>query len=291
VTYRVLPESLRPTADLVQKYMKGKGLSKIHIEEPIDEALDFSPTLSCRRADHHFECVEVSETIRTSPMPSFVLQCQLQHTPVLLSVALPANSDYPDFRRDLKWAKDVGIGVLEVNHETSKVASISRPLSLSLTGLSRVDMRKYPAKYRQAISDAEETFLGGNPPKACSMVYDEIEAITRRIAYKTHMQGLWSKSISDPGSMKEKMPWSSVLNALKSNLDRRAAMSSGKNLGSLSDPLLSRTIGITPYRNQSGHKPKSLRDLVARDSALRTRMEDAVNLLLELIIASKCLRV
>jgi hypothetical protein len=271
--------------------MKGQlGLSGIRVEEPIDKKLDFSPTLSCRSRDHHVHCVEVSGTIRTAPISNFIMQCQQRHFPALLTVAVPSGGAYSEFRNDQKWAREFGVGVWEVNHETSEVTSIGSALSLSLTGLTPADKKKYPAKYRGPLIEAETTFLNGSPAKGCSLVYDEIEDLTRKIAFKTHSQGFWKSPIKNPGKMLDKTPWKQVLEDLKCNLDCSKAKAAGKDLAGLSDVLLSRTIGITPHRNDSAHKPRNLEQLVKRDTMLRTRMEDAADLLHELIVASRCLR-
>jgi len=292
MTYRHLPEHLHQTADLVQRFMRKElGLSKIQIEVAIDDQIEYRPTLSGKIPGHHIHCAEVSESIITSLIDPVVLQCQRHHFPALLYVAFPSKKEYPESIKDLKKAKELGVGVLEVDHAKGRVTCINNPLSLSLTGLRLIEKGSFPRKYRASLSAAEDAFLNGNPSKGCSMVYDEIELLTRKIAYKTYKLGYWNRVIKNPEKMKEKMVWTMVLTELHNNLNRSLSSRNGKNLDDLSNALLSRIIGVTPYRNQSGHKPSSLRTLRERDAQLRTRMEAAVDLLEATINASKCLRV
>jgi hypothetical protein len=54
---------------------------------------------------------------------------------------------------------------------------------------------------------------------------------------------------------------------------------------SLDKQMVQRIVGITTYRNQTGHKPRNIQDTMDRDSKLKTRFEAAVDLLLELVQA------
>src|SRR4029077_1696050 len=118
----------------------------------------------------------------TISMDRFVPDCSRLFLPVRMFVAVPSGSKDPDYHRDLNRAREWGIGVLEVDGNNVRV--IQEPLSLSLAGLRRIHKQKYPAKYRFDLSQAEVTFKQGNPAKGCADVYEEIEALTRRIAKK-----------------------------------------------------------------------------------------------------------
>jgi hypothetical protein len=59
----------------------------------------------------------------------------------------------------------------------------------------------------------------------------------------------------------------------------------------LTTAFLAKIHGVTPHRNESGHKPRSEAELKKRDRELRTRFEAAVDLLRDLIVAVKPLRV
>jgi hypothetical protein len=54
---------------------------------------------------------------------------------------------------------------------------------------------------------------------------------------------------------------------------------------------MARLIRVTTHRDESGHKPRNLRDLKRRDQALRTRFEGAVDLLREFLDATKAFRI
>lgn len=63
------------------------------------------------------------------------------------------------------------------------------------------------------------------------------------------------------------------------------------NCPGLTPAFLARIHGVTPHRNESGHKPANEELLKKRDRELRTRFESAVDLLGDLIVAVKPLRV
>lgn len=136
-----------------------------------------------------------------------------------------------------------------------------------------------------------QTRSGTAPRTRGSMIYDEIEALTRKVAIKTHNKGYCTKFLKNPEDLERKMSWATLLKYLRDGLDRSAVKADGKDLDSLSEVMLNRIIGITPHRNESSHKPSSLKTLSERDSRLRTRMEAAIDILTELIAATKCLRV
>jgi hypothetical protein len=114
-------------------------------------------------------------------------------------------------------------------------------------------MKKYPARYRLVLTQAEATFRQGNPAKGCSEIYDEIEALTRRIAKRTLKLGLWKAS--KPGGAIPKMdldkdPWAAVVEMLMSQLDPGYPPKIPK-------AQLAHILGLTPHRNDTGHKPNS----------------------------------
>lgn len=292
MTFRSLSAHLVPTAELVlQEFLKGDlGLTRIAIETAIHREIEFRPTLSARRRDHHYICVEVSESPMPSTIPAFILECQHKHYPVLLYIAYPAEPPPSDLGIQIRRARDSGVGIISVEHDRGTATVLNTPLSLSLTGLRRSNKKNFPSKYREQLVDAENTFLNGNPNKGCAMVYDEIESLTRRIAIKTEKKGYWRKSLTKPRDLEAKMPWKSVTEGLIANLDLPTAKVNGHNLDSLPN-VLNQVLGTVPDRNASSHKPRSLRALCARDTRLRTRMEGAIDTLEDLITASRCLRV
>jgi len=189
MNFRHLPEPLRPSADAVVDYFEAERGIRHFVEEEEIHAQVARPSLHATANDHHFWCVEFSET---TPYPltldRFVLDCMRHGLPVRLFVALPSGSTSPDYHRDLNRAIDYGVGVMEVTDNTVHVTN--EPLSLSLAGVRRIEKRNFPARYRLALTRAENTFRQGNPVKGCSEIYDELEALTRRIAKKRKPKGI-----------------------------------------------------------------------------------------------------
>jgi hypothetical protein len=287
MTFRHLPQAFHAMADAVVTYLETeRGITGFVEEDSIHKDLS-RPSLHAKTADHHFLCLEFSET---SPFPlsveRFAPECSRLCLPVRVFVAVPSNSKDENFSRDLKRARDWGIGVLAVSADD--VTPVQEALSLSLAGVRRIDMKIFPAKYRYALSQAEATFRQGNPAKGCSDIYDEIEALTRRIAKKTKKAGMWKASKVAggvlPGTNLEKGQWANVMEVLMNQLEPGHPPHIPK-------AQLAHILGVTPHRNDTGHKPGSNTALIKRDTSLRTRFENAVDMLFDLITVSKSLRV
>jgi hypothetical protein len=282
MTYRYLSEQLRPIAEGARSFFRRKwGIGDFVVEEAVDSDASYRPTLQAQSADYHLLCVEVSESPYPSALDSFVVDCMRLCIPVRLFVAVPEDSKGQSYNRDLERARKCGVGVLEVCRSVSRI--IQQPLSLSLAGVRPIELEKFPPKYRLALSQAEEIFKGGQPSKGCSLVYEEIEDLSRKIARKTFTKGLWNPGKGANLNF-DKDPWQGVLKSLMRDLDYNRCPA-------IKIDLLGRIVGVTPYRNESAHKPKSRTQLIKRDRQLRTRFENAVDIFLDLTTAAKALHV
>jgi hypothetical protein len=286
MNFRHLPQAFHTMADAVVKYLEDElGIGGFVEEEAIHKDVA-RPSLHAKTNDHHFLCLEFSET---TPFPMsverFAPECSRLCLPVRLYVAVPADSKDDNYHRDLKRAHDWGVGVLAISG--SDVSVLQEPLSLLLAGVRRLDMKKFPLRYRYALSQAESTFRHGNPVKGCAEIYDEIEALTRRIAKKTKKAGMWKASKAGTALPKinlETGQWAKVVETLMDQLDP-------KQLPRIPKAQLAHILGITPHRNDTGHNPATNAVMIRRDTRLRTRFENAADMLLDLINVSKSLRV
>jgi hypothetical protein len=195
-------------------------------------------------------------------------------------VAIPKDSRVPTHDEDLARARQKGVGVVEVAGENGRV--LIHPLSLSLAGVHPIPRSEFREKLRYPLSQAEATFREGNPAKGCDDLYAIIEKVSRKIAEKTFKKGLWQTVSTPPKFYKD--PWSNVMKALERNLDTSKCKL-------FKDNIFYRILGVTPYRNQVVHAPRTTAELVKRDRMLRTRFEDATNLLSELLESAKPLRI
>jgi hypothetical protein len=215
-------------------------------------------------------------------LDQLVLDCMNSGMPAKVFVAIPAEAKDVQYRENVRRANSRGVGLIEIGSRKGRI--IHNALSLSLTAYRPLDKQQYPAKYRRALSDAERTFREGNPGKGCAILYDELEALTRRRAKRAVSRGCWSGN--PPKINFERDAWQNVVETLRKNFDLKKC---GRR--NLDQPLWGRVLRVVPFRNQVGHKPTRLKELIARDARLRTRFEDAGDLLLELILASGPLRV
>jgi len=286
MNFRHLPEPLRPMADaVVDFFAQERGITHFKAEEPIHKDVAI-PTIHAKTQDHQILCVEFSETTAFPlSVERFAPDCNRLCLPVRVFVAIPSGSSGAEYNRDLKRAREWGVGVLAV--DGANVTPVQEPLSLSLAGVRRIEMPNFPSKYRFPLSQAQATFRQGNPAKGCSEVYDEIEALTRRIAKKTLKKGMWRSSKAGkavPAINLDNGNWANVIEVLMNQLESGSAPHIAK-------PLWAQILGITPHRNETGHKPTTREALIRRDTALRTRFEHAVDILLDLVNASKSLHV
>lgn len=282
--YRFLDRSLHQYAEAARMFVAtefGIPKSKFEIEAPVHDAIGFTPTLHARTRDHHILAIEVSPTYYTQTLDGFALDCQRESVPVKLFVAVPPNSS-GGLLKDLERAADHGVGIVKLG-SVPKV--LHGALSLSLTGVRRPDPKEYPAKYRSAVAAALQTFLNGDPAKGCLLLYEEIEHVTRRVAAKADSARAWRKGPVLSQNW-DKVSWASITDVLAEHLDAQKL-----GCASLTKALVSRIAGVVPYRNEAGHKPKDLKQLMKRDRELRTRFESAADLLRDVARAVASLRV
>jgi hypothetical protein len=284
--YRALPHQLFPIADGAKRfYHEQWGISenKVSVEQPIKADMGFVTTLNALTKDFHWICVEVSERAYYDSLDRFVLDCKNANLPVKLYVAMP-KVESGSFKADLTRARNNGVGVLEISNTQTTV--LLEALSLPLTGVRVPDTKEFPSKYRQTIATAIHTFRNGNPAKGCADLYDELEGLSRRIAAKAAKNGYWRGQTPPPPQSLHSMPWARLMKNLISNFD-----SGSSNSPALTDALFGRVLGVTPHRNDVAHKPANQKDLIKRQSELRTRFENVSDILKDLVIASRSLRV
>jgi hypothetical protein len=283
MAYRYLPENLHAVAEGIKVYFRDeRGLANFQIEEEVDKSLDYRPTLHTHTKDHHIVCVDVLESPYSPPLDSIVLDCVRKSLPIKLYVAFPENSGQQDYKKRVDRARGNGVGVLEVR--ANGVEMIHDALSLSLSGVRGIEPRRFPAKLRTDLARAESTFRSGSPVEGCLILYEELEALSRRIANKTRKKRLW-KRIPAGGKnpkIKQNTPWQAVIEILMDHLNH-------KKCPALPMPLLARVLSVVPHRNDTGHKITSLKRLIKRDTELKTRFESATDLLFELIAASRAI--
>lgn len=290
MSYIILPAPLWEVADLAREHMRERyAHASVKVEKPISIEIEHTPTLHAKMTNHHFRCVEVVSSLEETTYLRFIQACQKHTFPVLLLIALPKENQTRTFSREVNNARLYGYSIWVVDTINGKIEEMNSPLSLSLTGLRMCDRKRLSPKYLEPILSGEQTYLNGDPGKGCSAVYDQIEHVLRLAAFKTYKAGYWDSTLSKPDDLKAKMSWANVIEAFKKHIKPNKASVDGKNISALKPVLFDRLNGITEYRNEVNHTPKSLKKLIERDQRLRTRMESAVDLYQELVDAVKCL--
>ena len=283
--YKILPSPLHSTADAaIEWFLTNWGLNAglVKVEEPVHPDVGLRPTFSIQTPDFHTLCIEVSESSYGNHLAAFAVGCMSKGLPVKLFVATPRGTNDPNYASNLRAAQEAGVGILHVDGTSGNVAH--NALSLSLMGVRAIKRDQYPKKYRHGLFAAEQAFRDGTPDKACSLVYDEIEALFRRITVKASSKGWWANpSHRNPATY----AWAKLIGEFESEFDRGLCPCAEFR----SPAFNARILGVTGFRNDTGHKPKSQRALIRRDEQLRTRFESGVDLLKDLITAAAPLKV
>jgi len=285
MSYRILAPSLHATADAARTFLHqqwGVGKKAIKIEESISPDFSYRPTLSAETKDCQLMCVEVSESAYSNTIDTFVRDCVNRNLPVRLYIALPKDIEDQYYSSKIKKAKENGVGILEVNGTEGIL--IQEAISLSLAKVRPIDKQQFPLSYREALASAEHTFRSASPDKGCAILYDEIEDLCRRIAVKLNDKKLWQSKQKiqfdyDRGN------WASLVELIQRNIDLKRS-----RCPELKAAFIARIHGITPYRNESGHKPRTQAQRMHRDKQLRTRFELATDILYDLIKNTKKLK-
>jgi hypothetical protein len=282
--FRALDDHLHEYAKAAARYFsKEYNVKGIKAEVELDHHIAFRPTLSGTYPDKHLLCVEVAEVALPPEIQRFVLDCRSTGLPARIWVAVRKGSFDHVSTHDLTFFRTHGVGLIEIDDKNKARILEGPPLSQSVAGLRAIKVSEFPSGYRASLRSAHDTFTRGNPAKGSSEIYDELEALTRRIAVKA---ATISKGLKKQLDQKvEKAPWAAVLEHLRDDLN-----SSTCCCPDLNKTLINRIHGITEYRNATGHKPKSVQDLLKRDRQLRTRFESAVDELQSLILASAPMR-
>jgi len=276
--YKILPDNLHTLADRIAEYLgEDRGITHFKPEEPIDADLQYRPTIQGVSPDKYVVAVEVQDKPDAEILDSVVLDCVKRAIPVKLFLAFP-ESTTPVPHRVVEKLHQRGLGVIEIRPSGPVV--LFEALALSLFGY-RLDRTRFSPKLRGTLLDAENTFRSGSPPKGCSIVYEEIEDLSRKLIKKTKKKKMWrklrvgekpSKLDLDTGA------WEKVLEHFEDfyTVNR-------KKVPDLTSNFIHRLEATTSFRNQSAHKPRTLNERIQRDQEIRTRFESAVDLLFDLV--------
>jgi hypothetical protein len=187
-----------------------------------------------------------------------------------------ANDEYGQFSAGrLEWQ-------LDLDPARPKACMFALSLSLSLSGVRAIELKDFPSRYRQSLQQAEQAFRDGQPAKASSLVCDELENLFRRLA-KRCAKKKWCPDLKNKDVTKG--AWATLITKVDTQLDRNQK----PQCKNVTRQLLARIFGITPHRNDTGHKPHSLNKRMKMERELSTRFEGAVDLFKDFHTATKSL--
>ena len=281
MSYAILGQSLHEIADRAKAYFATEyGATNFKCEHaPVDD-LPLKPTWQASLAAGYSLFIEVRESPFSNSLYEFVTRCAAEALPIRLWVVVPPTAAVPSFNAELKQARDVGVGVVQIA-EDGKAHEFHRPVPLSLFALKKTDLKTIPKARREEIKTAESTFLDGSPGQGCQSICQELEQLTREFASYTYDQGLW-KQKQGAAPLKKKYfdtsPWADVLQSLEERLDIARVKAKSKTF---TKQAIVRARSHTDWRNAVSHKPSTFKDRKQRDAKLRTMFEVTRDVLVE----------
>lgn len=282
MTYSLLAESLRETADRAKSYFATAfGVNKFYCETEVDSDLPLVPTWHATTQDGYTLCIEVRDSPMSPSIYEFVAKCAARGLPIKLWVAIPEVQERSGFTRDLKSAKEMGVGVIQILNESGEPYEHHKPVSMSLFAVKKIALNEIEKKRRETIKKAQDSFLDGSPNEGCRLICEELEAITRRFAYVTYEKECW-KPDSSGKTLKESYfangSWAKILEQLEKRLNKTKVR---KMCSVFRDDLVRGVRQYTNWRNSLNHKPKTPRERAVRDAKLRTMFEVTCDILLD----------
>lgn len=267
--YDYLSPELYETADAVHDYLINElGLRNINIEKQIHPKIKYGPTFNAKTSRGYIICVEVAGTPYPGILDSFILDCIRRSLPIKLFVANPDHEFSREESRQEGRQADNGVGYLIFRD--GDIIKLRDALELSLL-IPDIDMKKYPKKFRNAISDAKSTYQNGNPVKGVAEVCDEIEDLIRKTATKAKRKG--------------KIPIHDNLDLNKGALAKLIKKLEEKKV--LDHGVLTQCEIVKRIRNDSSHPPKDYNGRMKRHQKLKTNFQVSIDLLDELIVECK----
>jgi hypothetical protein len=281
VNYSILGQNLHAVADRAKAYFAAEyGAKHFSCESPVEHDLPLRPTWQAELAGGYYLCVEVRESPFSNTLYEFVSKCAANALPIRLWVVVPEGAAAPSFGTELKQARDLGVGVVQISDDG--VAHVfHRPVALSLFALKKTDFNEVPKSQRDEVKTAESIFLDGSPDQGCQAICQALEQVTRKFAERTYEKGLWKQdqaSSALDAAFFQTGPWSKVLEALESRIDTALVRAKSSMFHKNS---IVRARGYTDWRNSVSHKPNSFKKRLARDAKLRTMFESTRDLLVE----------
>jgi len=287
MTYALLGQDLHEVADASKKWFASQyGATGFVCEQEVMPDLPLKPTWQARMKTGYTLCLNVQPTPFSPTLHEFVNKCAARGLPIKLWVAVGSPQTKDTFGSDLKQARNLGIGVLQIipgvdPHE------FHRAVPLSLFALGKTAPAKVPAARREAIKNAEDTFLDGAPDQGCQAICQELELLTRQFAQLTYASGWW-RTPANSKALRARFfttdSWSTMLETMEARLDVKKV--AGKS-PQFTKQAVVRARSFTDWRNSVSHKPKTVSELRTRDARLRTMFEATRDLLIDWYVIAK----
>lgn len=280
MSYTMLGQNLHETAGRAKKYFATTyGATHFLCEQAIDKDLPLRPTWQATMGVGYRLCIDVRESPFSNTLYEFVMKCAQLGMPVRLWVVVPDGNVAPTFSTELKQARELGVGVVQIAGNGTP-NEFHKPVALSLFGLKRTDLKAIPKVRRELLKNAEDLFLGGSPDKGCQEVCQCLEAVTRQFAERTYNDGLWRMPAGKTFAPRffRRDSWANMLQGLDSQIDERATRA---KCPKFKKAKVAGARLYTDWRNSVSHRPKTLKELQERDAKLRTMFEATRDLLTE----------
>lgn len=273
MAYLSLQHDLQYIAEAAKLRLEQKYSIKItKFEVAFDNLIDYAPTFFGKTSSHYIVC-EVASRPFPVHLKSIYTDIQHQSLPVKFFIAYDA-TDLPsnDVLKDITMAKKFGIGLLNVDGQSSITNIVAEPVSIPLIiPESNLELTKINKKFSHKIEEAYSTYMNGNPRLGVQAIGQTVERLIRDVAIKKYGTAPY---ISGPDPNLDSSSFGNIVDEMISH-------------SILNRAYLNRVRAFIDDRNSTSHITKSIKKQKDLEKKYKLLFETGLRILKELPINLK----
>ena len=232
-------------------------------------AISWNPDLLWESKTHYI-ALEISDIGPFRPTIEIAFgQITLKELPVKIYVAYPKNANQPkdSYQKDLKSAKNYGIGIISVDDNNNFITEIEKdPVSIPLV-INEIDYSIFKKQICPTLRECYATYMNGNPQMGLQRMYQLIESKIRKLGDQAIINNL----LTTGGYSKGDRSYS--LGNLIDDLMRQRI---------ISNAVLGRCRGFVDDRNNVSHEAKTKMEAIKIEKNTKDNFKLALRILEEL---------
>lgn len=265
--YKILPAHLHSIADAAENLIKLKyGLGNAFIETPIDNSIPWSPTLHWKTNIGYIAC-EIHETPLPVSVKTAFSDGATTDLPIKIIVGIPNTNSrtQSDYIKESNDAKRFGCGLVTINEDGTgdfQHVGIEIPLFIPLPKFA-----KFNKKIRSDVQHAYELYINGDPRHGVQELGQLIENIIVHLADQAKKTGKLT---------------SGGYTSLTSHYAQGNLIDDLMRERVIDNAILGKCRGFVEDRNNSSHKPKTVKQAIEVNRRLKNAMSAGLLILEEI---------